>query len=137
MAISRWDYDDVAVVCNECDFELGRYRNSVDATNAALNARWEVQTPTYDCPVHLERNFECLPFYRETADGDIEVTNLEEYSRLLILWGRVEGEYDPTGMTHFAWLDHLEGKLEMHLEKLMEDPVWSGDCWCHSCKGEK
>lgn len=133
MPISRWDDRDVAVECNDCGFELGRYGNCVDATSAALHARWKIETPTYDPAVHLDRTIYGKPFYRETPDGDIEYTDLEEYARRLRLWGRCESVIDTTGMSHFAWLDHLEGKLEEYLEKLMMDPVWQGDCYCHAC----
>ena len=137
MAINRWDHWDVAVECNDCGLELARFSNAVDATNAALAARWKVHTPTYDAPVYLERTFECKPFYREDSDGGIELTDLEEYARLLRAWGAFVGEYDPTGMPHLAWLDHLEGKLEMRLEHLADDPVWAGDCWCTTCKTDQ
>ena len=136
MAIEKWDHGDVAVICGRCDFELGRYSNSVDATNAAINASWLVELPTYDPPVYLERLFESKPFYRDDGD-DIEITDLEEYARLLRLWGFYEGIEDDTGMEHFMWLGHLEGKLEEHLDRRMNDPVWVGDCWCHTCREDK
>jgi hypothetical protein len=136
MAIEQWDHGDVAVICGRCDFELGRYHNSVDATNAAVNASWLVHRPTYDPPVELERLFESKPFYSDDGD-DIEITDLEEYARLLRLWGFYEGIEDDTGMENFMWLGHLEGKLEEHLEQRMNDPVWAGDCWCHTCREDK
>lgn len=130
MPIERWDSDDVAVTCNDCGDQLRhRFHNSVDARNSADHAGWLVHGPTYDPAEHLARTFVNTPFYTVDRDGDLVITDRAEYERLLLLWAEYEGITDQE-------VSEVEEALEKRLEKLADDPVWCGDCWCPKCQKE-